>query len=280
MSLLTLQVPFPHPSTMTSYTKEAESPRGDHILSNQLRSMDMDNVKYDPMVQLPSIEQLFGPLDVSRRLSSASSSTTSSSSSTSALASTLTSPALTPSDMSLNNYQQTATRRLNQIACQIAPYSNVSKRPLSKSARRTALKQGGPARARSSVSPDRPIKNIIKADREKGARKVQCSSLSKLQNALLFIKPELPHTAHGQGWKLLKSNNINWDIENALRHRKNDVLDSSTYMILQQHHLLLQIVQHLHQTGDASAASHFSTLIDHLCTEKFPELPPAFTANL
>ncbi|KAF2002711.1 hypothetical protein P154DRAFT_561855 [Amniculicola lignicola CBS 123094] len=62
-----------------------------------------------------------------------------------------------------------------------------------------------------------------KALRESKSRQEHCKSISKLQNVLLTLFPELI-----EGWTPLKSNNINKQVTDALAFNKKDVLDAAS----------------------------------------------------
>jgi len=115
-----------------------------------------------------------------------------------------------------------------------------------------------------------------KAQREFCGRRKQSGSLASLQNACLKVNPNMallaaprPDAPNG-GWRPLKSNNINKDIENPLFVNKVDVMASSTTVILQDTLLFAQVIEKLRHMRDAmrQASNNLRTPeLEHLMGE-------------
>ena len=123
-----------------------------------------------------------------------------------------------------------------------------------------------------------------KAQREFYGRQKQSGSLASVQNALLEVNPNMailaaprPDVPSG-GWRPLKSNNINKDIENPLFVNKVDVMATSTTVILQDNMVYAQVVERLRRMGDTVMragdrlrAAGLEDLIDELGLYEFAD---------
>jgi|TARA_R110002003_G_scaffold52_21_gene4524 hypothetical protein len=122
---------------------------------------------------------------------------------------------------------------------------------------------------------------LPKKDKEANSRFVHTAALSRQQNALLVVNPNLNHTAapgvghEHVGWSMLKKNNICWDIKDKLNitplmSNKVDVIDTATLALEQQHDLLEHSLVELHKLLAISSGS----------SKLEPSCSPDQTANL
>ncbi|KAF2786665.1 hypothetical protein K505DRAFT_330200 [Melanomma pulvis-pyrius CBS 109.77] len=117
-----------------------------------------------------------------------------------------------------------------------------------------------------------------KAEREYCGRQQLSSWMADLQNVCLEVNPNMailatprPGVPNG-GWRQLKSNNINKDMDNPLSVNKTDALASSITIIKDSNVLFAQIIDFLREEGKEDFARLVAESVENRGCTGFREL--------